>query len=549
MDVIERHIPADCIRNPEDLVKTLQMFCKRNSFEMESLEMRNDAYIIRARPIFVHKLESFSRLEGKRSAKQVFLTLIYSDAIEYIRDLQEANFTDGDLPVRKRRSRTAPGKTSIYRSRVNDTSPYTKTSLSGFQKWTEVKLDNFLHKQWIFLAPVLAEHKFAHVFHLSSPLPYVPTEGSDRSSEAGYFGAVKKRGLHNGHHAYRTLSEDEETEGCIEVAVKKLTIQGSAATDVDKFYSKETETLDKMRELDHDHLIKAVAAYKKGPDRCFVFPWAQGGSLRDLWRSYRAILNEDLVSWAVNQMIGLCDGLRELHIKHIRHGDLKPDNILCFMSGNDSPHQRTLVLADVGLAKYHAEYTRDRTKVTTTKHGSRIYEPPEMSVNGGQIKVSRNYDTWSLGCVFLEFTIWLLYGQDGRTSFRQKLLNNPDIDRFWKNDIDQSPQIHPVAREWLDKILTKDLQGVSALRDLVLWIDEQLLVPGSGQRATAEGVFSELDRIRSKSSSNRRYLFNSELKELAKHRDGSNFVAADDRPHPSREYVTGKSKLNESNII
>ncbi|RSL79790.1 hypothetical protein CEP52_017481 [Fusarium oligoseptatum] len=143
----------------------------------------------------------------------------------------------------------------------------------------------------------------------------------------------------------------KNVEGCIEVAVKQLTIQGSAVTDVDKFYTKETDTLDKMRELDNAHLIKAVAAYRKGPDRCFVFPWAQGGSLRDLWRSYQAILDEDLVSWAINQMVGLCDGLRLLHNKQIRHGDLKPDNILCFMSGNNSPHQRTLVLADVGLAK------------------------------------------------------------------------------------------------------------------------------------------------------------------------------------------------------
>ncbi|RSL40478.1 hypothetical protein CEP51_016693 [Fusarium floridanum] len=59
--------------------------------------------------------------------------------------------------------------------------------------------------------------------------------------------------------------------------------------------------------------------------------------------------------------------------------------------------------------------------------------------------------------------LWL----GGLSSLRNQLLDNPDIDRFWQNDTDARSQIHPVAREWLDKILTKDLQGVSALRDLV----------------------------------------------------------------------------------
>ncbi|RSL40479.1 hypothetical protein CEP51_016692 [Fusarium floridanum] len=102
-----------------------------------------------------------------------------------------------------------------------------------------------------FPSPRFAPDRFAHVLYRQSRLPYVPTEWSDKSSGAGYFGAVKKRGLHNGHHEYRSLSEDENIEGCIEVAVKQLTIQGSAVTDVDKFYTKETDTLDKMRELDH----------------------------------------------------------------------------------------------------------------------------------------------------------------------------------------------------------------------------------------------------------------------------------------------------------
>lgn len=327
--------------------------------------------------------------------------------------------------------------------------------------------------------------------------------------------------------------------------MKTLTIQSSTATDVDKFYTKEQVTLEKMRDLNHSHLIKAVVAYRKGDDRCFVFPWAQEGSLWDFWRNHSASLDEDLVSWAIGQMVGLSDGLRQLHYSDIlrandlgqlrhtgtRHGDIKPDNILCFVSGK----KRTLVLADVGLAKYHPDYTRDRTKATTTRHGSRIYEPPEMSTDREKIVVSRKYDVWSLGCVFLEFTIWLLYGRSGLDLFHSKLLNNSDIDRFWEDGTNGKPQIHSVARRWLDKILTKDLKGHSALRDMVDLIDKWLLVPEVDKRTTTEDLLPKLKAIRSKCSENQQYLFNPELEKLAKHMSASDVKAKKTMPHPSKE--------------
>lgn len=49
MTFIERRIQCDFIRNPQDLLKTLHIVCRKNGFQMESLEMRNDEYIIRAR--------------------------------------------------------------------------------------------------------------------------------------------------------------------------------------------------------------------------------------------------------------------------------------------------------------------------------------------------------------------------------------------------------------------------------------------------------------------------------------------------------------------
>ncbi|RSL50901.1 hypothetical protein CEP53_008631 [Fusarium sp. AF-6] len=481
------------------------------------------------------------------NAKKVFLLLIYSDTIKYIGDLQKAAFTDDDLPVIDTQSEDGDG-VSIHRWHVNDTNDTNDTKreeqaltyvgeqvLTCFKGWRESELEDFVEKQWIFLAPVFPSDKFDHVFHDMCRLPYVSAQGSGKYSGQGHFGTIRRCGLYKEH---QDLFKDKGVELYIKVAVKKLNESDSPGTMVDKFYDKERKTLDKMRKLEHPHLIKAIAAYKKGHDRYFVFPWAQGDSLRDLWGS-DVKLDKDLVSWAIDQMAGLSDGLKQLHEKNTRHGDLKPENILCFISGDQSPHQGTLVLADVGLAKFHPAYTRDRTKYTTTRHGTKIYEPPEMFINHGKLKVSRRYDVWSLGCVFLEFTIWLLYGQRGLFSFRNTLFKEKMADGFWSNEAAEQIQIHPVAGAWVDHILNKDLKLDSPLRALVELIITKLLVPDTQERATTQILYNELVKIQRKEG-----LFNPELRELAKHRTGPDVNAKDYTPNLSQEYVTS-SRLKE----
>ncbi|RMJ17335.1 hypothetical protein CDV36_002983 [Fusarium kuroshium] len=397
-------------------------------------------------------------------AQRVFLLLIRSDAINYIRDLQRAGFTDDDLPVIRRKSKDGSA-VFIHKRLVNDNSANTEEKiLTCFLGWDESKLEVFFENQWVFLTPVFTPEKFAYVFHSQCPLPYMPLQHSDTSPN----------------------QENSDT------------IRDLETTDVERFFEKERDTLKEMRDRDHQHLIKAVAAYKKGPERCFVFPRAQGGSLRDFWRTHPAALDEQLVSWTIDQMIGLSDGLKQLHKFRTRHGDLKPDNILCFTYVNGSPHKWTLVLADVSLAKFHPAYTRDRTKYTR--------------------------------CVFLEFTIWLLYGRGGLALFHNTLFEKHMADGFWKNDPTQGPRLHPVAEDWIDKILNKDLKGDSALRALVELVVAKLLVPKIEQRATTRILCDELFNIQSTKG-----LFNSELRELAKHRGGSDFIAEDDMTHSSIE--------------
>lgn len=292
--------------------------------------------------------------------------------------------------------------------------------------------------------------------------------------------------------------------------------------DVDKFYNREKDTLKLMRDLNHGHLIKAIAAFQKGNDKFFVFPWAQGGNLDEFWKSCEDSLDKDLVCWAVRQMTGISEGLRELHQDTdssggTRHGDLKPENILRFTNTSTGSRWGDLVVADVGLAKYHPDYTQERFIPTTNRYGTLLYTPPEAPSNTVREKLPRRYDVWGLGCIFLEFTIWIIHGPKGRDEF---VAGFEKKDTFWSKAPNGVAQTHRNVKEKIDAILKTDLKSDSPLRQLVQLIDKELLVPAWRERAKAERVVERLNKIL-ESCSKESYQFGPDLLELAKKRSTS----------------------------
>jgi serine/threonine protein kinase len=94
-----------------------------------------------------------------------------------------------------------------------------------------------------------------------------------------------------------------------------------------------------------------------------------------------------------------------------RHGDIKLENILWSVEevlddSQCSNEEGVLLIADFGMMDFHNRLTRSQVhpdKIT----GSPTYEPPELKLH---MKISRAYDIWSLGCVYLEFITWPVGG-------------------------------------------------------------------------------------------------------------------------------------------
>lgn len=294
--------------------------------------------------------------------------------------------------------------------------------------------------------------------------------------------------LYDGH------SEDDPLRKPVyEIAVKKL-LEASKAPEVDSFFNKELECLEEMRTANHPHLIQAIAAYTKGHDgRYFVFPWATKGNLRQLWEKHgRMQRDSTVIQWALGQIRGLAEGLVLLHKAGFRHGDLKPQNILVFDAENDSG-LGSLVVADVGIAKYHAYETQKRqlgNQQTTNRASTSRYEPPEIKLRVSDnrlVVLSRRYDSWSLGCILLEFIIWLHYGWDELVRFNNERIGydpetnhySAENDRFWEDGgHEEPPNVHRVATYWIQRLHGELQENRSAaLRDLLRLVENDLLVP------------------------------------------------------------------------
>jgi serine/threonine protein kinase len=283
-------------------------------------------------------------------------------------------------------------------------------------------------------------------------------------------------------------------------------------------WEKEGAVLRDMNKLKQIHIVPFLTAFRHGhqgnEDHYLMFEWASGGNLRQLWSDLkRERLSSGIVKAALKQLLGLSEAIYNAHEPSMaaeaserskmfakdglrgdffRHGDLKPENILWF---KDEEHDNetgfnmgTLKIGDWGLAKRQNIPTQLRTHRTTTEFGTCRYEPPEeitgLTVNlpDNTKRRSRLYDIWGMGCIFLEFLIWLLYGTEGLKKFNHSMITKqntcPPFYEVVERDGKPHGVVHPSVVKWMDHIANDPACNGdgTALGDLLKVIREDLLV-------------------------------------------------------------------------
>jgi serine/threonine protein kinase len=303
----------------------------------------------------------------------------------------------------------------------------------------------------------------------------------------------------------------------VQVAIKAVNMKkGQNEAGNKRAWEMEAKALEKIRNIDHDHIIKCLAAIRRGQFRFFMFPWADG-NLREFWDNYRGPYRKPkMVEQVVNQLYGLADALDKMHnydasanqqglgagaskstlsvdphirglsrkntstSENIRHGDLKPENLLRFSGSHDD--LGTIKIGDMGMAKHHVVDTQARPGHSTTSYGTWRYQAPEAITKDPDQPRTRREDIWAMGCIVLEFIIWILYGNRVLTTFNDQIIwDLQQLSPFFKLENDGGATgavLHKVVLEWIDDILPQDpeCQRESAIRDLLDIVKNKLLV-------------------------------------------------------------------------
>lgn len=332
--------------------------------------------------------------------------------------------------------------------------------------WRPRKIHRFYEEQWKFLVPVITPDNRHFRLDSRAILPIVHIGGFTRS---GLFSEIHEVEIHPVHCQGIVLDVERSNP---RFALKELR-SPEGDSDVLEMFRAEMA----VQEFGHSHLLSAISTIIRGKMHYILYPWADGGNLREFWSTTDMALTPDLVHETIRQLLGLSDALIHLHGRNSRHGDVKPENILRFM---DSTSVGILKLGDMGLAKTHRKGTEVRREETRTKSGTLRYEAPEAEVFTNRPR-SRRYDIWSMGCVLLEFAIWLIYGPDGLRDLNYAMTENGTSDAFYsitiKENGERSAEVHHAVRFWLENICDHlEWTQNTAIGDLVRLVRTHLLV-------------------------------------------------------------------------
>ncbi|KAI0147430.1 HET-domain-containing protein [Xylariaceae sp. FL1272] len=434
-------------------------------------------------------------------ARKIFLILAYIGNPAALSDFQTAGFHDEHLPLGVEETKTNDGKRhKIYGPLNEATIQQSSQTLKLNIRFTlptlrPQEIRQFMHEQWFFLAPVYGGSRFYQNFHESRPLPFINQTGPSRN---GHFSSVYQVELHSAH-------KEHENFGNGSVAIKEF------KDPTKDHFRKELEALQIIKNLVDPHLITPIAAFQRGSQQCFVFPWAEGGNLRDYWTKSGSLdsataRDEKLLWWTLSQMNGLCACLKRLWDLNCRHGDIKPENVLYTGGGGN------LLIADVGLAKVHTEVTYKRQMSSSTKYGTRRYEAPEIYMKEqGHKAISRDYDMWSMGILLLEWLMWLVYGSD--KPGMQKISQINRLLQFWESSANKfyvADSAQRIMNE-MAEILSRD----TAMGEILNLIRNRLLVVSladehgdlSEGRAKASELSQTMSDIYERASREPAYMF------------------------------------------
>jgi serine/threonine protein kinase len=246
-------------------------------------------------------------------------------------------------------------------------------------------------------------------------------------------------------------------------------------------WQRELGKLKRIQALNQRHIVKLIATFRQGEqDFYFISESSDGGNLRDFWKTFPRVLTASLVKSVTEQLYGLVYASFEVGLTTtliegftLSNDDLNPEHILWFKEGSGVEHK-------IGTMK-----TCHQSAATAFVPGlslsNELYMASEQGSNTWQDLLFPTDDMWAMGCITLQFIIWLLYGCAGLNKFHQDIESGfpeRDSSRHFRQSSSNGGRVHPVVLEWMSHMARDPVcrVGQTALGDLLKLTRDRLLV-------------------------------------------------------------------------
>ncbi|RSM19819.1 hypothetical protein CDV31_001176 [Fusarium ambrosium] len=482
-------------------------------------ELERSVYTFRDVNDLLNKVRPLKGSTQSESYLKVFALLLLQDKVKDLELFIKDTVCDEKLPIILKKAKRGYG---VYSSK----DPF--TLLKCFNSWRSNEHEGFERDQWNVLTTFfgLTKEKTCKEFELTPKMSrpwrkYQPTGSSDRVLHAaGAFGVVTRVEFHPTSHSF----QDALREVNIDISGFAIKTLHSTKPEDEPQFRRELDQLKRFSGVAHSHLVTTLGAFKHGDKWNFIFPGAHC-DLDEYLERHDPSWTHGAVDWAFKQLLGITGALDTIHNpKHLhldpniekkygRHGDIKCDNILCFPVSAQSD-QYHLIISDFGISAFNRD--KSRSNIPNEKvPGVPGYRPPECDVTGGEI--SRSFDIWTLGCLFLEFITWLLGGRNLLGDFRCKrvttyLITGARNNMFYVLKRTESggyvAQVKPEVTNWIQGLrghencsqLIHDVLDLIQHEMLVVLEDKQkkALIGSTGKRSPSGELKKKLDRIQHK---------------------------------------------------
>ncbi|KAK5997637.1 hypothetical protein PT974_03001 [Cladobotryum mycophilum] len=457
------------------------------------------------------------RYDPKASCREVFATLVLINKPHLIEKFMVAKIVDDDLPLRGTEKQT-----KLWSRHKAE-----EDHLTFFKHVRDSEvMREFYNKQWWVHVPFIARDKktgkaLEYEFEVGTVLPW--TFISEDRVNGGY-GEVQRIEIHSDHHFLDHTS----------FALK--TLHPEYGDENQTVFRREINAYRRMH--DGNHLVELLATFTIGDRYMLLFPWANGGNLKDLWQTNPISLLTsidgdwtDFVRWIATECHGMVKDLNSIHgflDKHIPtrkddpiygiHGDIKPENILHFTQDTEHHPLGSLKLGDFGLLKFHSRGSRSKRPEGEATVASPTYRSPQHDMG----VISRQFDIWALGCVFSELMTWAIRGSHAvknyehrrmtersysgdihaRASWNEdnffvKYIEKPKTPQLlWRFGNNSKPPETPIPRlkqsvkEWINGLIGDAYceEGDTFFSDFLTFIRDKMLVPQLSDRAQCDMV-------------------------------------------------------------